>query len=121
MKSKQTCTVSAFPSVSPLRQRAAGPLNAAAGLFQQVRRRGVRDAEGRALAEGRSLDDRETLGFEQVVHEVCVVLDRLAVRRLFADRAGARRIDVERAFGPRALQSLGLVQHRDDQVAALLE
>ena len=38
-----------------------------------------------------------------------------------ADRAGARRIDVERALRLRAMQPVGLVEHADDKVAPLLE
>ena len=102
-------------------QRSAGALDAAAGFLEDIGRGGVGDAEGRTLAERRALHHRQALGLEQVVHEVGVVLDHLAVRRLLADRAGARRIDVERALRPRALEALGLVQHRHDQVAALLE
>ena len=45
----------------------------------------------------------------------------LAGRRRLADKAGHRRIDVESAFRRRAVDSLGLVQHRDHQVAAALE
>src|SRR5689334_9017352 len=72
-----------------LSQCGAGALDAAAGFLEEVGRGRVGDAEGRTLAERRTLHHRQALRFEQVVHEVGVVADRLAVRRLLADRAGA--------------------------------
>src|SRR5260370_40874602 len=45
-------------------KRATGSLNAATGLFQQVRRSGVGDPKGWALAERRALDDRQALRLE---------------------------------------------------------
>src|SRR5262245_14241636 len=53
--------------------------------------------------------------------EVLVGLDLLAIPRGSADHASAGRIDVESALGRRAVQTLRLVQHGDDEVAPVLE
>src|SRR3954470_13230908 len=110
------CTVA-----TDLPQIAAEALDALAGVFE-VRGLGrIGDAECRAEAEGRTLHHRDAFGLEQLGHEGLVIVDHLARRRGLADRAGAGRIDVERAFGAWALDALGLVEHGDDEVAALLE
>src|SRR6185437_17074719 len=79
-----------------LAQRRAGALDAAAGLAQRLGRGGVGDAEMGRQAEGHALHHRDALGGEQVLDEVRVVLDRLALGRALAERAGAGRIDIER-------------------------
>ena len=67
------------------------------------------------------MDGRHGFGFEQGLHEIVVGGDDLALRRLLADQLGDGRINVEGAFRHRAFQALGLVQHRDNEVAATLE
>ena len=58
---------------------------------------------------------------QQFADEVLIRGDHLAALRLHADGGRAIGIDVERAFGHRALDELCLIEHRDDKVAALLE
>ncbi|MCY1296504.1 hypothetical protein D9M70_458930 [compost metagenome] len=67
------------------------------------------------------MHDGNAFGFEQLGDEILVRLDDLARRRGLADQAGAGRVDVEGAFRRRARNALGLVQHRDDQIAAAFE
>ena len=75
----------------------------------------------RRQAEGRAVHHRDPFGLEQVADEILVGLDRLALGRPLAEQPGAGRIDVERAFRPRAIQPGDLVQPIDDEVAPLLE
>src|SRR5262249_19336000 len=102
-------------------QVSAEALDAAAGLFQVLGLGGVGDAERRAVAERRALHHRDALGLQKLGDEVLVGRKLLAGRRGLAHRTGAGRIDVERAFRLRALEAVGLVEHRDAEVAALLE
>ena len=74
----------------------------------------------RRQPEGGAMHDRDPLGLQQIVDEILVALDRLAVRRALAERPGAGRIDVERAFRPVAMQPRNAVQPIDDEVAPLL-
>src|ERR1043166_9530043 len=104
-----------------LLQIAAEALDAPAGLFQVFGLGRVGDAERRPDAERRALHHRAALGVQQLGHEVLVSRKRLARRRGPADRAGAGWIDIERALRPRAFEALRLVEHRDAEVAPLLE
>src|SRR5438132_2401860 len=104
-----------------LSQIAAEALDAAAGLFEVLGLGRVGDAERRPEAERRTLHHRNAFGLEQLGDEILIVAELLAVRRSLADRAGAGRIDVERALGARALDAVRLVEHRDAEVAPFLE
>src|SRR5216684_940360 len=106
---------------APLFEGGAGPLDARARLGQRLGRGRVGDAEMRAEAKGRPLHHRDALRLEEIFDEVAVVRDPLALRRRAADRPGAGRVDVEGALRLGAEQPLGLVEHVDDKVAALLE
>ena len=64
---------------------------------------------------------RHALGFQQSDDEILVRRDQLAALGLFADQPRHRRVDVEGAFGLGADQAVGLVEHGDDQIAALFE
>ena len=73
-------------------------------------------------AERRALHHRHALGLEQIVRRSRSSLPiTLPSGVVLPIMPAQRRIDVERALRPRAVQALGLVQHRHDQVAALLE
>ena len=71
--------------------------------------------------ERRALHHRHALGLQQLGDEVLVGHELVSARRRPADGAGTGRIDVERALRLRALDAARLVEHRDAQVAALLE
>ena len=58
---------------------------------------------------------------QQRQHEVLVGVDLDALGRGLADQPLAGRIDVERALRLRALEALGLVQHRHHEIAPLHE
>ena len=75
----------------------------------------------RRQPEGRAVHHRDTGLLQQIADEILVVRDRLAGRGSLADDAGAGRVDIERALGPRAKQAGHPVQHIDDEVAPLLE
>src|SRR4051794_36754373 len=110
-----------IPVATVSAQIAAEALNALAGVFE-VRGLGrVGDAESRAEAESRTLHHGDAFGLQKFGDELLVVSDHIARRRFPADRTSAGRIDVERAFRPRAFDAIGLVQHGDDEIAALLE
>src|SRR3954471_10107958 len=110
------CTVA-----TDLPQITAEALDALAGVFE-VRGLGcIGDAECRAEAEGRSLHHRDAFGFQQFCDEVLVVLDHLARRRSLADGAGAGRVDIERTFRTRTIDARSLIEHRHNEIAALLE
>src|SRR6185437_11119663 len=96
-------------------------LNLLARLLELIERGGVGDTEVRPLAEGRALNRRDAFLIQKLGDEVLVRSDHLAGRRRSADRAGAGRIDIERALRLRALQVLRLAEHRHDEVAPLLE
>ena len=71
--------------------------------------------------EGGALHHRHPFRVQQVADEVVVRGDGLSFGRGPADGAGARGVDVERAFRRRARKPLGLIEHCHDQVPALLE
>src|SRR6185437_6594648 len=104
-----------------LLQVPAEALDAGAGLFERGRRCRIRDAERRADAEWRALHHRDAFGFEKLGDEVLVGGELLTGRRGLAHGAGARRIDIERAFRLRAADAVGLIEHGDAEVAPLLE
>src|SRR5215217_7782374 len=114
-------TVFATNLIDVLLAGCAEALNALAGFLKQGFRGRIGNAEVRAETESRTVNDGDAFGLEQLGHEVLVRLDDLARRRGLADQALAGRIDVERTFRRRALDTLGLVQHRDDQIAATFE
>src|SRR5262245_54495673 len=87
-----------------LAQRATEPLDAPAGILENLGRRRIGQPEIRPKPEGGAVHHRDALGFEQLGNEVLVRLDRVAGWGLAADRLGARRIDVERSFRHGALQ-----------------
>src|SRR5271166_5691224 len=102
-------------------QRAAGAIDARTGLAQHVGRGRVGDPEMRREAKRGAVHHRHARHLQQIADEILVVLYRLAGRRSLAYDAGAGRIDVERALGPRTEQARHPVQHIDDEVAPLLE
>src|SRR5262245_9954760 len=102
-------------------QIAAEALDAAARLFELRGRRRIRDAERRAQAERRALDDGDAFGFEQFGDEVLVGLDLLAGWRGLADSPGAERVDVERAIRLGAVEPFCLVEHADREITPRLE
>ena len=73
-------------------------------------------------AEGRAVHHRHALGLQQLDGEILVAVDDLARRRGLADQR-RRRTDRRRTRPPASgiCRPLRLVQHRHDQVAALLE
>src|SRR5215469_10620476 len=103
------------------RQRAAGAVDAVAGVSQHLGRGRVGDAEMRRQPEGAAMHRSDPRLFQQVADEILVVRDRLAGRSVLADHAGAGRINIEGAFGPRAKQARNPVQHVDDEVATFFE
>src|SRR5260370_20561206 len=104
-----------------LAERAAGAVNAGAGLAQFLGRGGVGDAEMRRQPKRRAMHDRHALGFEQITSEILVILDRVALGGALADQAGAGRIDIKRACRPRAMEARHPVKRIDDEVAPVLE
>src|SRR6266851_8026746 len=104
-----------------LAQISAEALDALAGVLQRRGGGGVGNAEGRAVTERRSLHHRDAFRFQELGDEILVGLERLAGRRLLADRAGAGRKHVERALRLRADDALRVVEHGDAEVAPLLE
>src|SRR5215207_3679404 len=104
-----------------LPQGPAEALDALAGVLQQRVGGGIRDAQVRAEAEGRAVHRRDALALEELGDEVLVGLEGLAGRGLAPDGLGTGWIDVERALRHGGLQVLRLIEHRDDEVAALLE
>ena len=75
----------------------------------------------RRQPKGGAMHHRDPGFLQQIADEILVIRDRLAGRRPLADNAGAGRIDIERALGPRAEQAGHPVQHIDDEIAPLLE
>ena len=71
--------------------------------------------------KGGAVDARHALGLKEIFRDIAVVDDGLTVGRGLADQAGAAWVDIERARRRGAIQSRGLVEHRDDQIAALGE
>ena len=65
-----------------LTQRGAEALDARAGLFQQLVRGRVGNAEERRQPERRAMDHRHAFGLQQLAGEIPVARDRLARRRL---------------------------------------
>src|SRR6185437_1863751 len=96
-------------------------LDTPAGLLQCLDAGRVGDAEERREPERRPMRDGNPLLLEQRRGELLVIADTLARLRALADHARAVRIDVERAFGLRAGEALGLIQHGNHEVAPLLE
>src|SRR5690606_16267559 len=85
-----------------LAQRSGEALDTRAGVLKDRLRGRVGDAEVRAKAEGRAVNNCNALSLEQLEREILVGLDDLARRRGLAEQAGNRRVDVERAFRRRA-------------------
>src|SRR5262249_19327567 len=102
-------------------QISAKPLDALARLLKGGRGGRVGDAERWAEAERRALDHRHPLGFQKLGHEILVGEDLLAGWRRLADGTKAGGIDVERSLRLRAVEALGLVEHGNAEIAALLE
>lgn len=96
-------------------------LNTAAGFFESLFGRRVGDAEVRREPERNTLNGGDAFGFQKIRHEVGIRFDDLALGSPFADASGARRVDIESAFGTGAFNPAGLVQHRHDQIAASLK
>src|SRR3954447_3882473 len=86
---------SATAALARSAQIAAKALDAFAGILKIRVLGGVRNSEGRAEAERRTLHDRDTFGFEQLGDEVLVIGDHLASWRRLADRAGAGRVNIK--------------------------
>src|ERR1700753_1265652 len=105
---------------SALAQISAEALDALAGVLEVRGLGGVGNPECRPQPERRPLHHGDALVLQQLGDEILVVADHLAGRRGFADGSGAGRIDVERALRPRAFDPLGLVEHRDREIAPLL-
>src|SRR3569833_411860 len=104
-----------------LREAVAEGLNSFARLFQRLVRRRIADAEEGRQAERGAMHHRHASIFQQRVCEGFVAVDHLALGRLLADQLADGRIDIEGAFGLGTFDARGLVQHRHDQVATLLE
>src|SRR4029077_4635695 len=104
-----------------LPQIAAEALDARAGLFERAGRGRVGNAERLANPEWRALHHGDALGLQQFGDEIIVGRELFAGRRGLADGAGARRINIKSAFRLRALDAAGLIEHRDAQIAPLLE
>src|SRR6516164_10608805 len=102
-------------------QVAAEALDAPASFLDVLGLGGVGDAECGTETERRTLHYRHALGLQQLGDEVLVGDELVSGRRRSADGAGAGRIDVERALGLGALDAARLIEHRDAEVAALLE
>src|SRR5215831_15484313 len=102
-------------------QVAAEALNAPASFLDVLGLGGVGDAECGTQAERRTLHHRHSLRLQQLADEVLVGDELLSGRRGSADGAGTGRIDIERALGLGALDAARLIEHRDAEVAALLE
>src|SRR5262245_44654341 len=102
-------------------QVAAEALNAPASFLHVLGLGGVGNAERGTETERRTLHHRHALGLQQLGDEVLVGAELMAARRGPAHGAGARRIDVERALGLGALDAARLIEHRDAEVAPLLE
>ena len=83
---------------SILRQIAAEPLDAPAGLFQVRSLGGVGNAERGRQTKGGAVHHGDPFGRKQLLHEVLVGRELLARGRGLADGAGAGRIDIERAL-----------------------
>src|SRR6202011_2753763 len=114
-------TSPAMPDCLGVSQVAAKALDAFAGVFEIGGLGGVGDPERRAKPERRALHHGDALRLQELGDEILVVADHLAGRRSLADGTGAGRIDVEGALRPRAIDALGLIEHRDHEIAALLE
>src|SRR5882724_272737 len=114
-------TFQGVPDCLGLSQIAAKALDAFAGVFEIGGLGGVGDPERWAKPERRALHHGDALRLQKLGDEILVVADHLAGRRSLADSAGAGRIDVEGAFRPRAIDALGLIEHRDHEVAPFLE
>src|SRR6478735_2352542 len=104
-----------------LPQISAKALDALAGVFEIGGLGGVGNPERRSETERRTLHDGDTFVFQELGDEILVVADHPAGRRGLANGAGAGRVDIERAFGPRAYDAVGLIEHRHREVATLLE
>src|SRR5262245_46654882 len=102
-------------------QVAAEALDAPASFLHVLGLGGVGNAERGTETERRTLHHRHDLGLQQLGDEVLVGDELMAARRGPAHGAGARRVDIERALGLGALDAARLIEHRDAEVAPLLE
>src|SRR6478736_8040287 len=109
------------PCWTSLSQIAAKALDAFAGVLQIGSPGRVGNAERRAEPERRALHHRDAFVFQKLGDEILIVGDHLARRRSLADGAGAGRVDIESPLRSRAIDPLGLVEHRHHEIAALLE
>src|SRR5689334_24044243 len=103
------------PSVSV----AAKALDALAGFLQHVDGGCVGDAEEGAHGEGRAMHAGNVLLLQHGQHDILVGVELASLARGFADQALTGWIDVERPLRLWTFETLGLVEHGDDEVAPL--
>src|SRR5215469_13449432 len=107
----------AAASPGRLRQRDAGPFDAAHRFLQDLVAGRVGDAEMRREAKRVAVHHRDPLGGEQVFDKILVAADYLALWGLLAEQPGAGRIDVKRSLWPRTMEAGDLVQRADHEIA----
>src|SRR5262249_34203964 len=108
-------------SEAVLLQIPAKTLDAVAGFLEILGFRRIRNAKCRSESERRALHHSHTFGFEELGHKIFIARELLSRGCGLAHRAGARRIYIECTFRRRAFDAVGLVEHRYDEIAALLE
>ena len=67
------------------------------------------------------MHNRHAFSHQQFGNEILIARNDFALLRLLADGLLAGRIDIEGAFRRRAGQEIGLIEHRNHEIAALLE
>ena len=109
------------PDKLPPAQCRAGPFDAFAGLDQSLVRRGIGHPEMGRQTEGRAVNRRNPLCFENIAAEIEVCFNYLAVRGCLANQSGNRRIDIEGSLGLRAVNAVNLVEHINHHIPAFLK
>src|SRR5690606_36847859 len=72
-------------------------------------------------AKGCARNGCDAIIVEEIIDQIGVTGDRLARRRLETHQTRYVGIDIEGTLWPRTTNALGLIEHRHDEVPALLE
>src|SRR5439155_9679202 len=102
-------------------ERAAGAVDAPAGLAQYLRRGRVGNTEMRRQAERRAVHHRHPRLLQQIANKILVTRDGLAGGGLLADDAGTRGVHVKGTLGARTEKTRHAIEHIDDEVPPFLE
>ena len=109
------------PAENKSGQRRASSLDALAGVLHHVSRRGVRYPEMGRHTKGRAMNHGHAFSFKQVSSHILIACDDFAFWCAPPEHARALWINIECPFRRWAGEALGLIEHRDSQIAALFE